>query len=130
MQAAFACVLLSGCAPVPPVVVNPNDGYTHIARAGTFDCEGQPMAVDAQRKTVVLRSDCRRVWIAGSNDDVIVYVDPGAAIEVTGVNDSVVYRLLRKGAAPKWTDRGLDNELLRNSLASWEQDHDWFQEQH
>ena len=128
--AGLACALLAGCLPGPPVVVNPDDGFTHIARGGTFDCQGQPIAVDAMHKDVVLRNDCRRVWIAGSHDDVIVYVDPGASIEVTGVGDSVVYRLLRRGAAPKWSDRGQDNELLRNSLASWEQDHDWYLEQH
>ena len=123
-------IFLAGCVPVPPLVVDLNDGYTHIARAGTFECEGQPVAVDVSHKDISLKNSCPRVWIAGWYDTVTVYVDPGATINVTGSWNTIVYRLLRPGKAPQWVDRGEKNELLRNSTASWEQDHDWYKEQH
>lgn len=124
-------LLLAGCVPRPPAIVDLNDGYTHIAAGGTFDCDGRPVAVDSSHQDVVLQTGCRQVRVSGSHDDLIVYVEPGASIEVTGVLDRVIYRLVRRGAPPQWIDRGYyGNALLRNSRASWEQDHDWYQEQH
>ena len=116
--------------PVRPVIVDFNDGYTHIAAGGTFECEGRPTAVDGSHKDVALKNNCRQVRISGSHDDVTVYVEPGASIEVTGMRDTVIYRLVRRGPPPRWVNLGEGNELLRNSRASWEQDHDWYQEQH
>ena len=127
--AAIGLVLLAGCVPVQPPV-DLNDGYTHIGGGGTFDCGRLPVAVDGSRRDVVLQNGCTRVRVTGSHDDLTVYVEPGAAIEVTGIRDTVVYRLVRRGAAPQWIDRGVGNELLRNSRAPWERDHDWYQEQH
>jgi hypothetical protein len=123
-------VFVAGCVPYPPLVVNLNDGYTHIAHAGTFDCDGQPVAVDVSHEHVDLKHGCGQIWIAGWYNTVTVYVDPGATIDVTGNRNTIVYRLLHRGKAPQWTDRGYNNELLRNSLAAWEQDHDWYQELH
>jgi hypothetical protein len=121
---------LAGCTPLPPVIVVANDGFEHQPFSGTFDCDGKPTALIGNRRTVTLEHGCRRIWVAGSNNDVIVYVEPGASIEVSGNRNSIVYRLIRRGPAPKWIDSGLRNELMRNSTASWERDHDWYQEQH
>ncbi len=126
----LGAALVAGCGPVPSLVVDLQDGYTHIARGGTFDCDGRPIAVDVSHKDVDLKTGCSRVWVAGWHDTVTVYVEPGATIDVTGNRNTIVYRLLHRGTAPQWNDRGAGNELLRNSVASWEQDHDWYQEQH
>ena len=124
-----AVVLLAGCVPEQPPV-DLNDGYTHVSGSGTFDCGGRPMAVDGSHRDIVLQTNCRRIRVAGWHDDLTVYVEPGSSIEVTGSHDSIIYRLVRRGAAPQWTNRGTANELIRNARASWEQDHDWYQEQH
>ena len=113
----------------PPVDLN--DGYTHLDGSGTFECSRRPVAFDGSHRDVVLQGGCTRVRVTGSHDDLTIYVEPGAAIEVTGIRDTIIYRLVRRGAAPQWINRGGDgNELIRNSRASWERDHDWYQEQH
>ncbi len=124
----MALVLLAGC--VRPQPVDLNDGYAHWAAGGTFECDGRPVAVDGSHRNVVLEAGCKRVRVTGSFDDVIVYVDPDGTVEITGIHDTVVYRLVRRGTAPRLINTGTSNELLRNSTASWEQDHDWYQELH
>ena len=123
-------MLLSGCVPVPAPVIDMNDGFTHIATGGTFECGGHPVAVDGSHKDVVLKAGCPRLRVNGSFNDVIVYVESGATIEVTGIRNRVIYRLTRRGTPPRWYDSGTSNELLRTSRASWEQDHDWYEELH
>ncbi len=126
--AVLGGLLVAAC--VAPPVVNLNDGYTHIAGAGTFDCNGRPVAIDGSHRDVTLQGGCQRVRVAGSHVDLVVYVEPGATIEVTGSHDDIVYRLLRRGAPPRWFNQGDSNQLIRNSRAPWEQDHDWWQERH
>ncbi len=125
--AALAMLAMAGCTPPP--VINVNDGFSHVAGAGTFSCNG-PTAVDGSHKDVTLEGACRTVRVTGSHVDLVAYVEPGATIEVTGSRDTVVYRLLRRGPPPRWLNRGDGNELIRNSRAPWEQDHDWYQERH
>ena len=122
------CGALAACQPAAPPV-NLNDGYNHISGGGTFNCDG-PTSVDGSHKDVVLQGSCRRVRVTGSHDDVVAYVEPSSSVEVTGSHVDVVYRLLRRGQAPQWINRGDGNGLIRNSHAPWEQDHDWYQEQH
>jgi hypothetical protein len=125
----FVPLVLAGCIPpAPPVDLN--DGFTHIGVAGLFDCGPQPVSIDGSHTDVTLQGRCRHVRITGWHDDVVLYVEPGSTIEVTGSHDDVVYRLLRRGPPPQWVNRGASNELIRNSRAPWEQDHDWYQEQH
>ena len=123
--AVLAVLCAAGCTPPP--VVNLNDGYNHLAKGGKFPCNGQPTAFDGNHKDVILEGGCRTVRVAGSHVDLVAYVEPGATIEVTGSHDTIVYRQVERGAAPRWIDQGAGNELLRNSRFGSEQDHDWWQ---
>ncbi len=121
-------LVLSACGPAAvPVAVN--DGYFHLNKSGTFTCPAQPVSIDGDRRDITLDGTCRQIRITGSRNDVVVYVPPNASIDVTGNRNTVVYRLIRAGAKPRWTNTGDSNELLRNSRAPWMRDRDWYQEQ-
>jgi hypothetical protein len=127
---AVAAAVLSGCATPPPPAPPVNDGFLHLDKRGTFSCNGQPVAYDGSHANVTLDTDCARIRVSGSHNDVVAYVVPNATIEVTGDRNTIVYRLLRAGPKPQWINRGDGNNLVRNSNAPWEQDHDWYQEKH
>jgi hypothetical protein len=124
-------LLVTACQNNGPPPVPVNDGYAHLYnKGGTLTCGSQPVSFDGSHADVTLEQSCPRVRVTGSHNDLVIYVPPNATIEVTGGHNTIVYRLIRPGARPKWINTGDENELVRNSRAPWERDHDWYKEQH
>jgi hypothetical protein len=98
--------------PIPPV--NPNDGYWHLARSGTFTCPAMPISIDANRTDITLDGSCKGVRINGSRNDLVINVVPNATIEVNGNRNSVGYRPIVRGAKPRWINNGDRNQLTRS----------------
>jgi len=124
---ALAAPAIGACeAPLPPPAVP--DGYVHVTqRSGTIACDGRPVSVDSMHADIVVRNDCRRVRLAGSHDDVTVYIQPGGSIEITGHHNDLVWRQTGPGPRPYLIGGGETNTFHRNSRDSAEANPDWWQ---
>ena len=83
--------------------------FSGLNRTGVAYCTARHVVFSGSRGRIALRGGCRSLTIEGSNNDLIVEIEPGALIRVHGQHNTIHWHLIAGTTHPKVQDTERNN---------------------
>lgn len=81
-----------------------------VGQSQTIDCQGLSAAVTGSDNDITFTGDCPGLTVTGTGNQVRVTLRPGAPIRVSGVDNSVSWRIAGNGK-PRTSISGVNNRV-------------------
>lgn len=81
-----------------------------VEMAHSVDCQGRPATVSGTDNRITFSGDCPGLTVSGTDNEIHITLRPGATIQVSGVDNTVIWRVSGQGR-PRVSVSGVGNRV-------------------